>query len=703
MTALPSSARDILNEDAGRVAARLTADQLARLSGRHVLITGAAGFLPGAIVDTIAYLNTHGLVEKPVRLTLLGRSAEALRRRHPWAAEDPGVTALIQDVSLPLPPLAPVDYIIHAASPAAPRSFMADPAGLMAANTTGLMHLLARARQDRAAALLYVSSSEVYGTLPPEQFPTSEDAIGLLDWRQARTAYAEAKRAGEAISLAWWRQHNVPVRIVRPFHVHGPGQDIDDGRIVGAMVRLGLDGRPFVLESDGQATRTYGYVTDATTAFLKILLSGADGGLYGIGADGPETSILDLATEIARLFGVTEPVRTASARPQAGSPSRVRPNLDRIRTELGCIAEVGLSEGLARTIAWNRAVAAEAPAVGHGPERWQRIPPLPQAVPAIPDLMEAYAHGRMPRDSFWKSMARHHQGLDDTHILVRDAVAGMTVTGEGATITLTNGLRLGLNAGDIRGAAAHVLNHGHYEPTELAAFQATLATTRGRFVDIGANVGWYSLHASLHAETRTAGILAVEPVPDTRMLLCANLARNGLETVVKVAGCALGEASDTITLHVPEFTGSVAASRRPLFPDQPNRRVTVPQRTLDSLLTESTNGSAVGLVKIDVEGAEIFVLRGAGATLERHRPVLMMELLRKWAAVYDYHPNDILDLLAPLGYVAHALTANGLEEISRITDETVATNFLFLVPDRHSAVAAAVSTALRTLPEDNRP
>ena len=172
---------------------------------------------------------------------------------------------------------------------------------------------------------------------------------------------SEAKRAGEAYCLAYFRQKELPVRIVRPFHFHGPGLKLDDGRIVTELIRMGLEGRPIELKSGGTATRTYGYVLDAAVGALLVLLKGTPGEVYNLGVDAPETSIRELATIIAELFGQAEPVRTGcdpTAAEIQNSPERACPDLSRLRG-LGVTPRVRLEDGLRRSIAWFRHVRAE--------------------------------------------------------------------------------------------------------------------------------------------------------------------------------------------------------------------------------------------------------------------------------------------------------------------------------------------------------
>jgi transketolase len=152
-----------------------------------------------------------------------------------------------------------------------------------------------------------------------------------------------------------------------------------------------------------------------------------------------------------------------------------------------------------------------------------------------------------------------------------------------------------------------------------------------------------------------------------------------------------------VRFYVPAFHGSVAASARPLFASDENREVSVEMTTLDAF-SAAAKLSRIDLIKCDVEGAELFVLRGGLSTIERTRPVLMLEMLRKWARVYGYHPNDIIALLAPLGYRCYSLADGALCEHVRIDDETLPTNFFFLDPERHAWARARLEGARDAAP-----
>lgn len=353
MTAFPVVIRDDLPQVAEALGGRMR-----RLSGKHVLITGASGMLPAYLADVLVYLNTSGRLDSPCRVTLVSRSADRVRKRLGHLLSRPDVDLVVCDLRSGPPPGVEPDFLVHAGAPASPQDYLADPVGSLDAATLCLRGLLELARQLESQSFLYVSTSEIYGTPDPDAIPTKESYVGRIDPLSRRAYYAEAKRAGETYCRAYYEQHAVRVKIARPFHVHGPGLRIDDGRVVAALIAMGLRGERLALRSDGSATRTYGYISDASVALLSILLSERDGEAFNVGAETPETSVLELASQIAQLLGQTEPVLTQDQRadPQAaGSPSRACPDLGKIREILGFVPRVSLVDGLSRTISWFRA------------------------------------------------------------------------------------------------------------------------------------------------------------------------------------------------------------------------------------------------------------------------------------------------------------------------------------------------------------
>ena len=312
---------------------------------------------------------------------------------------------------------------------------------------------------------------------------------------------------------------------------------------------------------------------------------------------------------------------------------------------------------------------------------------------SIASLRDAYVAGSLARDDYWQALQRRHFGLAEYSALVSGRLDRIEVHADGMRIVLTNGLSFWWDPADLRTAPNMVVAHGDYEPDERRVMEV-LAEGAGNVVDIGANVGWYALHFARLVGPAGGRVLSFEPVPSTYAVLRRNCELNRECEWIELHNLGLSDTPGRATFSIPQGTGSVAASGRAIKPEETNATVEVELATLDDVLDASPRG-AISLVKCDVEGAEIFALRGAVRMLERDRPVLALEMLRKWTAVYDYHPNDIIDLLAPFGYRCWAIEGGELAAIDRVTEETTATNFFFFVDELHGEKMQAIRQVRR--------
>src|SRR5581483_6000323 len=170
-------------------------------------------------------------------------------------------------------------------------------------NVTGTRRLLDLARDTGCRAMLYLSTSEVYGDPDAASIPTPEEYRGLVSCTGPRACYDESKRLAEALCQIYARRYGVRVVTVRPFNVYGPGQRLDDGRIVPDLIGAALRRRPLVLFSDGRASRAFCYVSDAVRAIWLVLLGGAPGSVFNVGNDECEISIAALAEAVRRAAG----------------------------------------------------------------------------------------------------------------------------------------------------------------------------------------------------------------------------------------------------------------------------------------------------------------------------------------------------------------------------------------------------------------
>lgn len=359
----PLTADEIVQSDICSIAAQCGAC-LDELSGKEVLFTGGAGFIGYLFVQLLSRIGDDDGRES-INLTIY---ENFIRGRKNWLAElanRPNVLLVEHDVTNPIPGNAPkYSHIIHAASIASPVYYRKFPIETIDANVDGLRHLLNYAQQRKLdnepiSKMLYFSTSEVYGDPPPEAVPTAETYRGSVSCTGPRACYDESKRLGETLCVNFAQQYGVPVSIVRPFNNYGPGDEIEDKRLLADLAGDLLSGRDLVLYSDGSATRTFCYISDAIAGYIKALVNGRPGEPYNIGTETPELSVREFADKVARtgseLFGYEGEVAYKTSHDKAyltDNPSRRCPNISKAKEELDFMPGISLDEGLRRALVW---------------------------------------------------------------------------------------------------------------------------------------------------------------------------------------------------------------------------------------------------------------------------------------------------------------------------------------------------------------
>ena len=344
---------NLIHEDLAGIADRI-GDPLSALSGKRLLLTGANSYVGAYMADMVVWLNDYFL-DQPCQLIPLVRSPLTQDSRIGHLVQRSDVTILQQDVCDPIEIDAPAEFIIHAASNASPKRYLAQPIDTIDANVWGTRQLLELARKWGTESFLFFSSSEIYGDVPADQFPTRETYPGMIEPTHPRACYSEAKRLGETLCATFWRQHQVPAKIARVFFIYGPGIQRNDGRVVGDFINCRLDHRPIEILSDGLGVRAFNYIADATEGFFRALLSNENGEAFNIGGD-TTTTIRELATIVAQAEDPEIQVAfpNASNDHLVGAPQQVCPCLNKSRERLGYNPTTDLPTGIARTLRWYR-------------------------------------------------------------------------------------------------------------------------------------------------------------------------------------------------------------------------------------------------------------------------------------------------------------------------------------------------------------
>lgn len=336
-----------------RAIAEELGETLAHLAGSTLLVTGGSGFLCSYLLETIAWLNDTAW-SNPCRLISVDNLRSGIASRVAHLADRPEFRFLNEDVSQPLGLDEPVDWIIHGAGIASPTFYRKYPLETVDVNVSGTRRMLELARANGARSMVYISTSEIYGDPDPRYIPTPEHYRGSVSCTGPRACYDESKRMAESLCAIYRNLYGTPVKVIRPFNVYGPGQRLDDRRIVPDLIAAALDRRPLVLYSDGRATRSFCYISDAIRAMFLVLLSDAGGEAFNVGNDECEISIGEFANEVANTAGPPqlEIIYKTSPDPHylTDNPQRRCPDLTKLRSRFYWAPKVGLKEGLRRTL-----------------------------------------------------------------------------------------------------------------------------------------------------------------------------------------------------------------------------------------------------------------------------------------------------------------------------------------------------------------
>ena len=334
----------------------------------RILVAGGAGFVGSHLCEALL-ANSHEVV--CVDNFLSGRESNVSHLQNTR-----GFHFFSADIVTALPDLHHVDRVYHLASPASPPLYKAHPLETLRANSEGTWRLLELCRESNAR-FLYVSSSEVYGD--PLEHPQREAYRGNVSSTGPRSMYDEAKRYGEALSLAHASTHGTDVRIVRLFNTYGPRSAPNDGRMVPNFITQALSGQALTIYGSGQQTRSVCYVADTVAGLIGVMESTeASGQVLNLG-NPVERTITEYADAIVAAVGA--PRHYIYTEPAVGDdPQRRRPDIERIGALIGWQPQTSLEQGLKETVAYFRETFAGQRAADEDGRQERAVGPRKSAV-----------------------------------------------------------------------------------------------------------------------------------------------------------------------------------------------------------------------------------------------------------------------------------------------------------------------------------
>jgi len=311
---------------------------------KRVVITGAAGFI-GSHLSEALLDRGYDVVGVDNLLTGTTDNIAHLTNRD--------FTFIKHDVTNYIHIAGAVDYVLHWASPASPIDYLELPIPTLKVGALGTHKALGLAKEKNATFVL-ASTSEVYGD--PLEHPQKETYWGNVNPIGPRGVYDEAKRFAEAMTVAYYRYHNLDAKIVRIFNTYGPRMRLNDGRAVPAFASQALRGEDVTIFGDGTQTRSFTFISDLVDGIIRLMLSNVNDPV-NIG-NPREMTIKAIAETIIKMTGSKSRI---VYKPLPTDDPRVRqPDITRARTLLQWEPKVSLEEGLVPTLEYFRTkLAAE--------------------------------------------------------------------------------------------------------------------------------------------------------------------------------------------------------------------------------------------------------------------------------------------------------------------------------------------------------
>lgn len=324
----------------------------------RILITGGAGFIGSHLTDRLVSEGHEVFILDDLSTGRLENLAGAMESGLVRFTE-----GSILDRPLVEEMVGRTDMIFHLAAAVGVKLIMDEPSRSILTNITGTENVLTAALTRRTPCFV-ASTSEVYGKAT--KFPFSEDDdLTLGATRNLRWSYACAKMLDEFLALAYAREHDLPVVLLRFFNTTGPRQTGRYGMVLPNFVQAALEGRPLKVHGTGEQSRCFGHVKDVIEALMRLMVTPeAYGRVFNIGTD-QEVTIRSLAEQVIAATGSSSAIETVpydSVYP-VGFEDMVRrlPDVSRLESVTGFRPRRTLAQIISDIVEEKRAQMADGP------------------------------------------------------------------------------------------------------------------------------------------------------------------------------------------------------------------------------------------------------------------------------------------------------------------------------------------------------
>lgn len=307
------------------------------LKDKHILITGGGGFIGSWLIERFYKSNTITILDN-------GRRNAFQFLDNSIKSEVELLTGDVLDQKKIAKIIKGKDIVLHLAAIAGASSYEKDPLQTLQVNFLGTENILKSALVANVEKIILFSTSETYGPNAKNVSEITPTTIGPAT--ESRWSYAVSKLASDHFAMAYYKKHQLPVTIVRPFNVYGPRQ-VGEGAIVN-MLKTATQLKKICVTGDGKQKRAWCYVTDLVDAIELMLEKTSSGEIYNIGNPDEYCSVLTLAKKISKI--TNSEIEFIEAK-NTEIFDRL-PNISKAQRKLGFTVKIDLDTGLKLTKEW---------------------------------------------------------------------------------------------------------------------------------------------------------------------------------------------------------------------------------------------------------------------------------------------------------------------------------------------------------------
>tara|TARA_Y100001970_G_C14198369_1_gene839520 strand:- start:664 stop:1692 length:1029 start_codon:yes stop_codon:yes gene_type:complete len=331
------------NQDISNIIYHLKKREINFFKGKNILILGSDGFIGKYFVQFFYSLIQNNI---NVKIDCVDNHISSIKLKKNLF-KSRSINFYSKDI-LDFKTNKRYDLIIFLAGIASPKIYKKLPLPSLEVSYLGAKKYLKKSLKDKSL-FVFFSSSEVYGNPTKSNIPTKENYYGNVNSYGPRACYDEGKRVGETLCYIFKEYYNCKIKVIRPFNVFGPGMDKNDDRVIPKFARLINKNVPITIYNNGNQTRSFCYISDAMTGFIKVICSGKVGEIYNVGNDKEEVSMNQLANKFQKIFTNKKIKIKKISYPNSypsNEPQRRCPNLSKLYKDTGYKPKTTLQNSL---------------------------------------------------------------------------------------------------------------------------------------------------------------------------------------------------------------------------------------------------------------------------------------------------------------------------------------------------------------------